>query len=223
MRKFLYGKKVFLQEVVDGLVSPRFTDISHYSRMDNESMRDDEGSKFFSLSECALEVFSGDCDFRLGGAGVGSMLSIPTEHCYCLCLSGRGNDPELFEKFKADICIEIDVEVLLDIVGSVLSHRLKGAAVDAREITYYEPSLPPISVGSRDLVFFKPIQFSHEAEFRVVIFYPKDKRGFICDGGVFVPFSIPGDSLHISFSSEDSSVFKRFVKGVFEFPGFCLG
>jgi len=48
-KKYLYGKKQFLEATIKGEGGLRFSDISHYSRLENELMRDEETSKQFSI------------------------------------------------------------------------------------------------------------------------------------------------------------------------------
>ncbi len=49
--KFLYGKKEHFIDYMSGKISPRFSDLSHYSRLGNDLMRDDEMSKKFILKK----------------------------------------------------------------------------------------------------------------------------------------------------------------------------
>lgn len=126
------------------------------------------------------------------------------------------NDPELFQKFGADMCIEINIEALLETLRWIFSHQLKGATVDAREVVYFDPKLPIPTVDQKDLVFLKQKIFSNEAEFRVAIFYPSNKSGFRSTEKIVIPFQMEDDSLHITFSHSDENLIKRFIVGAYE-------
>lgn len=214
--KYLYGKKQFLMPLVERFTSPRFSDLSHYSRLENEKMRDDEMSKRFVVDRGAAIIQINNHIIAPSSLAADPEFSLPAQHCYCLCLTSRRNDPELFEVFKADICIEIDVDVLIEVLEKVCLKDLVGATVDAREITYYDLKQPPRSTVAKDLVFIKPSFFSHECEFRVAIFYPKKKRGFLTTSGKTVPFFIPGESMHLHFEHPNSPIGENFIVATFE-------
>ncbi|WP_211482154.1 hypothetical protein [Azotobacter beijerinckii] len=179
-------------------------------------MRDDEMRKSFVIDKHSITIKINDHVISPESLSEDPVFSIPAQHCYCLCLTSKGNDPELFKTFEADICLEIDIEVLMEILEFVFSHKLKGAIIEAREITYYDPKSPPKSINPKDLVFLKPISFSHESEFRVAIFYPTNKKGFKSDSGIIVPFIIPDDSLHITFSHPDKAFIQQCIVGTYE-------
>jgi len=47
--KYLYGKRKFLLPVINEVVSPRFSDLSYFSRLENGRIRDDEAYRVFEL------------------------------------------------------------------------------------------------------------------------------------------------------------------------------
>jgi hypothetical protein len=204
----------FLKGFIDGETSPRFSDISHYARLENNKMRDCESQKNFTLNRFTTQIFINEHKINPESLTADTVFSIPTQHCYCLCLTSRGNEPELFETFEADTCIEIDVEKLTGVLGLVFSQKLKGAHVESRNVTYYDPEKWPETTNPIDLVFYKPMSFSHEAEFRISIFYPENKTGFKADNGEVIPFSLPDESMHMSFIHPDKSVFKQCIVNV---------
>lgn len=54
--KYLYGKLEYLSPFINGEVSLRFSDLSHYSRLENELMRDDELNKKFELNPISSTI-----------------------------------------------------------------------------------------------------------------------------------------------------------------------
>lgn len=56
MRKYLYGKNKFLSGLVSGKKGLRFSDIAHYSVMENEKMRDDELAKEFHYDKYEVRI-----------------------------------------------------------------------------------------------------------------------------------------------------------------------
>jgi len=215
-KKYLYGKKQFLEAVTKGESGLRFSDISHYSRLENEHMRDKETSKQFSIDRYTARLEINGHVLNPDDMVDNPVFSIPVRHCYCLCLSNRKNSEELFDRFDADICIEIDVDKLLEALGFVFSHKLKGMEVQAREIIYYDPFDPPPTQNGEELVFYKPHSFRHEAEFRVALFYPINKKGFKVEDGVIVPFAIEDESMHMFISHSDPTFITQFILGVAE-------
>jgi hypothetical protein len=214
--KYLYGKKSILTPLVEGEAGFRFSDLSHYARMENELMRDDEMSKTF-----IIDRFSGELSVNGRVISPEDMtqdlkLTIPTRHCYCLCLSSRKNCDELFDKFKADICIEVNVDLLVEFLKDFFSHKFQGMQVIARNITYYSKGHFPKACEVSDLVFYKPDAFNHEAEFRIALFYPLNKLGFKAIDGKILPFKDDNESMHITFAYPDKEFLKQFIGNTFE-------
>lgn len=214
--KFLYGKKEFLSDIIHGNKSPRFSDLTHYARLENNNMRDNEMSKTFIIDKDATSIRINGYILNPTSIVENPTLSILPQHCYCLCLSNKKNDPELFRRFKADICIEFDIEKLLKVLESSLLPKLSGLSIEARDIRYYDPKSPPETTDPKSIVFYKPNCFSPEAEFRIAIFYPTDKIGFTSDSGLIIPWQVPGDSLHLQFLSRDPLYIKQCIVGVYE-------
>lgn len=120
-KKYLYGKKQFLEALIKGEEGLRFSDISHYSRLENELMRDEETSKQFSIDRYTTRLEVNGFVLNPDDLVNNPTLSIPVRHCYCLCLSNRKNSEELFDKFDADLCIEIDSDKLFRLVQITLT------------------------------------------------------------------------------------------------------
>lgn len=215
-KKYLYGKKQFLEAVVKGEDGLRFSDISHYSRLENELMRDEETSKQFSIDRYTTRLEINGRVLNPDDMVDNPTFSIPVRHCYCLCLSNRKNAEELFEKFDADICIEIDADKLLEALKFVFSNKLKGMEIQARDIVYYDPIESPPTQNGEELVFYKPHFFRHEAEYRVALFYPINKTGFKTEDDVIVPFTIEDESMHMFISHSDPTFITQFILGITE-------
>ena len=212
--KFLYGKKEHFIDYMSGKISPRFSDLSHYSRLENDLMRDDEMSKKFILKKNEILIKINDHLISPSELTSDSVIEIPTRHCYCLCLSNKENDPELFHKFKADTCIEVDVSYLIELLLHVTRTHLPNTIIEAKNITYYaqDNSLSMVSyLTPQAAVFFKPDFFSHEAEHRLAMFFPFDKTGFKMKNGEIVPFYTKNRSNHLNFKFKDRDIIKRTI------------
>lgn len=213
--KFLYGKKVFLSKIIQGVKSPRFTDISHYGRLENAKIRDNEMSKKFIFDKDSTTISLNGHTLDPASIVGNPTLSVPTQHCYCLCLSNR---KELFDIFDADICIEFETEKLLKIVELAFSTKLPGLTIEARDIKYYDPNSPPETTDPKEMVFYKPNCFSPEDEFRIAIFYPANKSGFRTESGLTIPWYVKDDSLHLEFLHTEPRFIQQCIVGVYELP-----
>ena len=216
MIKYLYGKKLYLKPLIDGVVGFRFSDLSHYARMENDAMRDEEMVKTFTIDRFSHEL-------RVNGRLIDPAnmvddpsFAFPARHCFCLCLSNRKNSDELYNKFEADVCVEVNVDLYLEFLNDIFKHKFEGMRVVAKSITYYGNSHLPKVTDPEDLVFFKPEAFSHEDEFRIALFYPENKNGFMAKEGDTIPFFIDGESTHITISYSDVNFLKQFIGAVYE-------
>lgn len=215
-KKYLYGKKKFLESLTKGEGGLRFSDISHYSRLENELMRDKEISKKFFIDRITTRLEINGRLLNPKNMVDNPTISIPVRHCYCLCLSNRKNSKELFDKFDADLCIEIDVDRLLEALKYAFFHILKGMDIQAKDVIYYDPTTSPQTLDRKELVFYKPHFFCHEEEFRIALFYPENKKGFKTENGIVVPFMLEDESIHITLSHSDSRFITQFILGFFE-------
>lgn len=212
--KYLYGKEEILSPLLNGESGIRISDLTHYSRMENENMRDNEMEKIFHLDKNAYSI-------EVNGVAINpesiigyTTLTLQPRHCYCICLSSRKNEPELYRKFKADICIAFDVELLIERI-KLLNQKFNGMLIVGRGVTYYKKGTLPKTLDPLDLVFYKPELFSHEAEYRIALFYPLDKTGFKYAKGV-IPFRKNGESMHMFLSHKQSNFITSCIKEVFK-------
>ncbi len=212
--KYLYGKAIYLDDMINGKCGIRFSDLSHYSRLENEKMRDDEMKKIFVLPKD--EVFIEINGYRLNQKDLASdsIISATPRHCYCLCLSSRGNDEELYRMFNADICIAFDVDELEKRL-STCGERFKGSYIIGKDVIYYSlVTLNGLSQSREELVFYKPNAFAHEAEYRIAWFYPLDKKGFSVNGKT-IPFRFENESSHLTFFHKDNTLITGCIKEVY--------
>jgi hypothetical protein len=214
--KYLYGKKNILNPLINGDIGFRFSDLSHYTRLENEKMRDDEMSKRFTVDKFDYELNINGRVIDPNSLAKDIEMSVATRHCFCLCLSNRKNSDELFEKFKADICIEVNVASLIEFLTEFFCNKFKGMEVIGRDITYYSEKYLPKNANALDLVFYKPDSFIHEDEYRIALFYPENKTCFKANNGDSVPFILESESTHMSFNDPDKKVLKQFIGECFE-------
>ncbi|ABO22483.1 hypothetical protein SHLO109777_10560 [Shewanella loihica] len=213
--KYLYGKKQYLTPLIEGDSGFRFSDLSHYARMENDAMRDEELVKTFAIDKSTFEVKINDHVIDSESMTADPIFSFPARHCFCLCLSNRKDSEELYEKFMADVCIEVKVDLYIEFLNDLFKHRFKGMEIVAKDITYYgNSSLPKVS-NPDELVFFKPDAFSHEDEFRIALFYPEDKQGFKTKEGDTIPFYNENESNHLTLSYPDREFQKQFIGEIY--------
>lgn len=211
--KYLYGKAIYLDDVINGKCGIRFSDLSHYSRLENEKMRDDEMKKIFVLPKDEVVIEINGYKLNQKDLAGDSIMSVAPRHCYCLCLSSKGNDEELYRVFEADTCIAFDVDELEKRL-SICGERFKGSFLIGKDITYYSlTTLNGLGQSREDLVFYKPNFFSHEAEYRIAWFYPLNKKGFSSEGKT-IPFRFENESSHLTFFHKNKTLITGCIKDV---------
>lgn len=212
--KYLYGKSKYLDDVISGKNGIRFSDLSHYSRLENEKMRDDEMNKTFIPRKENIVLEINGYKINKDELSRDPVFSAQPRHCYCICLSGKEDDEALYRDFKADTCIAIDVEELEQRLAGICE-RFKGSYFTGKEITYYDQATFNVFTKSpEDLVFYKPDFFVHENEYRIAWFYPLDKTGFSADGEI-IPFRKEGESSHVTISHKDTTFITGCIKHVY--------
>lgn len=194
--KYLYGKRELLENLIHGGVI-RFTDIVKYGRLDNVDMRDEETLKRFILDKNSL---------RIRHHKAPGIQWLPTEHvevfvrtprAYCLCLSNHGRDPKLFERFSADVCIEINSELLVDILASGFGVD-SGVKVASNDVNYYPPIMRAPDLNLANSIFYKPERFWPEDEYRVVLQLPTGHTFMSHDGQLETVYSnVKGREQHV--------------------------
>lgn len=216
MIKYLYGKKQHLAPLIEGNVGFRFSDLSHYARMENEAMRDEEMVKTFTIDRFSSESKINGQVIDPASMVRDPIISLPAKHCFCLCLSNRKDSAELYEKFRADICIEVNADLYIQFLKDFYTHEFEGMQVVAKNITYYGNGHLPKFTNPDELVFYKPEAFKHEDEFRIVLFYPDNKAGFKEKEGNTVPFYNENESGHLIISYPEQDFLRQFIGKVYE-------
>ena len=181
MYKYLYGKWDVLKGLVEGNASIRFCDIRHYSRLENEDMRDDEAYKKFEFSPNSITLNFAGIDFPPEDFASNIKFKLPTRHCLCICLSNKKNDEDLFEKFNADVCIEFNVEYLIEFMKFIFEEKFGGEVI-AKNVTYYTDNAGVSCLPANEAVFTKHSRYQHEDEFRIAAFLPYDEKTVIHHG-----------------------------------------
>ena len=113
MIRYLYGKKEFLLPIEKGLNSPRFSDLSHYSRLENEMMKDEETRKDFYLKKEEANLIINGHSISNDSLSRDPQITITPRHCFCLCMSSKKDSMELYERFDANYCLAINVDTLM--------------------------------------------------------------------------------------------------------------
>lgn len=174
---YLYGRTEFLGKFVGlrkfadnhGL---RFCDILHYKGMENADVRDDETVRTLGLHKDFFTININGIDIDRHSLAGHIKLEALTPRCFCLCLSKLADSNHMYEKFKADICLKVDVANLLQFLNEKAAVKLRGMVVLNSPVTYY-PSVvmkaPPTNDG---LIFWKSNKYSDEEEYRIAIKVP---------------------------------------------------
>ncbi|EHH0751509.1 TPA: hypothetical protein ACGUMO_004576 [Vibrio vulnificus] len=178
MYKYLYGKWKYLKPLVDGSGQIRLCDIRHYARLENENMQDDEEVKYFEFTPESIRIAFAGIEVNPDSLVGNVKFSMPVRNCLCICFSNKKNDPELFDKFDADVCIEFNVEYLVNFLKFVFEDKFGGKVV-ARNVEYYDKNAGLDYLPSEAAVFTKPIKYIHESEYRIAAFLPYDAETLI--------------------------------------------
>lgn len=184
--KYLYGRFENLGKFLDGAkdlpenAGIRFCDIIHYKTMENEVVRDDESRRVFNLDKELFTIEINGQMIRSDQLSDHPALELPVPRCYCICLSSKKDDPVMFDRFKADVCVAVDTGVLISFLTDIVGKRVPLRVLHG-EVTYYPKVMstaPPIEEA---LIFFKDQDlYSIEAEFRIALIKP-EKVYFLAD------------------------------------------
>jgi hypothetical protein len=217
MIKYLYGKKEFLEPIAKGATSPRFSDLSHYSRLENDLMRDKETEKEFLWNKDEGQIFINGHHISNESFASDPICKISPRHCYCLCLSSKENSEELFERFNADYCLAIDIPMLIESLEHTFGRDIGKLSFEHSVITYYDKYDDLLGLSLEQAIFYKPVSFSPEAEYRVAIFYPLNEKGFHTPNGSIIPFQLEGESMHLQCNmANNDRYWSRIVVGSYE-------
>ena len=206
----------YLSPLIDGKTGFRFSDLSHYSRMENEAMRDEELVKMFTVGKSSYELKINGRVIDPANMTSDPIFSFPARHCFCLCLSNCRDSNDLYAKFQADVCIEVKVNLYLEFLENMFKQQFQGMQVIAKDIIYFDNGCLPETSDPNDLVFYKPSAFAHENEFRIALFYPENKRDFKAEEGDTIPFYKEDESNHLTISYLNPDVLKQFIGKVYK-------
>ncbi|MFI3276482.1 hypothetical protein [Vibrio sp.] len=179
-------------------------------------MQDEEMSKLFVINNNEVILKIDDHVINHEHLVGDLQVHINTRHCFCLCLSNIKDSSKLYEKFNADVCLEVNVTEFEKFLRGLFTKKFQGMSVICRDITYYEKYSLPSTSNYVDLVFYKPSIFSHEEEYRIALFYPLEKSGFTNKNDNVIPFIKDDESMHITMTHTDKGFFNQFIGKVYE-------
>lgn len=215
MYKYLYGQRKYLQDLIEGKQGLRFSDIAHYSIMENEKMRDNELAKEFILDK--EKVLFNVNGFALNPQDMTAnpMMTLYPQRCFCVCFSGKKDDPELFERFKADVCIEIDIKNLVEFLEIAVS-VFEGMAVVHSEVNYYPAVMADTAPDMLSALFYKRDIYAVENEYRIALTIPPHRKSFKGpnDESIAIFSDDPKDLRHIFVSGTDPSINLSYISSV---------
>lgn len=215
MIKYLYGKSKYLEHFAETGKGLWFRDLFTMDKLENDNISDDEARKSIQLAPDAVtKVIIAGREFKVVPNKPITFSRAP-RRCHVLCLSEKGHDKELFELFKADICIGINVAKLAELIEKANKHL--GLEVIADSITYYERESEILDLSQEQLAFVKPSDpYSREHEFRIAVFWPQDSSSQLAtdEHGKINFFHVSGTSDdHITFNFE-SPAYEEVVHSV---------
>jgi len=203
---YLYGKRKNLNNFIEHRKSLWFRDINSLGKNSNEKICDNESKKDFlvnnnQIKHIVIGTKNNMHKFRLVPDKSFTMFG-RTRRCHVLCLSKNRNDTKLFKKFKADVCIAIDVNLLEKNLRAGLQNW--GTEIIGKEIKYYKDGNPPKTLEKEKLVFYKKDKYEDENEYRIAIFWPYDEKTIIKGNKDFQDSKSifndnPSENDHVSF------------------------
>lgn len=198
MYKYLYGKKQNLQGWIDGKQGIRLSDIACYSKMENLRMRDNELAKEFIFDKEQITLTINGRTLNSREMSANPVMTLYPERCFCVCLSGKKDDPVLYERFESDTCIEVDVEHLVELLKSVFT-PFEGVEVIHREVNYYPLVMASPAPDSISALFYKRDIYEVENEYRIAVTIPAHRKFFkVTNGDNMAIFSDdPNDMRHM--------------------------
>jgi hypothetical protein len=177
--KYLYGRYEILGKFLNGAkdlpenAGIRFCDIIHYKTMENELVRDDESRRVFNLDKERFTIEVNGQEIRSEDLSDHTGLQLAVPRCYCLCLSSKKDDKVMFDRFKADVCIAVDTEILIEFLTDIVGKRFP-LRVLYGDVTYYPKVMTSSPPMEEALIFFKDGEiYSVEAEFRIALLKPE--------------------------------------------------
>ncbi|RBB97503.1 hypothetical protein C3E97_027695 [Pseudomonas sp. MWU12-2115] len=215
MNKYLYGKKQYLKDWIEGKQGLRLSDIAYYSIMENDQMRDNELAKEFVYDKEQVTFSVNGRKLNPQDMTANPVMTLSPSRCFCVCLSGKRNDPELFERFKADTCIEVDVLHLVEILKAAFS-ILEGVEVIHRDVSYYPSIMESPVPDLMSVLFYKRDIYSVENEYRIAVTIPAHRKYFQDQHGARIAIfsDDPGDMRHVFVNGVTADVNTSYIVSV---------
>lgn len=219
MIKYLYGKRCDLDGFTKTGKGLWFRDLYTMGMLSNENIKDKEECKSIKInSEDISTITLAGRDFRMA-PNTHSYISIRPSRCHVLCLSDKGNDPELFALFDADTCIAINVVKMEEMIREANRHI--GIKVVAGNVKYYKNnSTELLDCMPEEAVFRKPAEpYKKESEYRIAIFWINGENSTLNtteDGHINVFCTDAFKDDHITFTFQGPE-FNQIVVGVTTF------
>lgn len=216
MKLYLYGKKRFLGGLIEGSQGIRLSDIAHYSNMKNKLMRDNELEKVFLWDKNKVKIKVNDFLISPESMTEHPSISIKPDRCFCVCFSTKKNDYKLFSRFEADVCVEIELDRLLDVLRRV-SSSFQGMVVLHGPVNYYPELMSGPTPDLQAALFYKRDIYKVESEYRVALSIPPNKKKFKgIDGTLIDIFSDdPNDMRHIFVNAIAPETNGQYVAGAY--------
>ena len=195
---YLYGKNEHLSPLFKDYGQIRFRDIASLIELENESIRDNELVRKYYLDHTKYLFQIKDHVIAPGDIVAPVKIELSTRRCHVLCLSKKEYSQIMFERFKANICLKINVSFLVRLLESTFGKS--GCRILHREVLYLSNILALPSNKSEDLVFIKNDKYKIEEEYRVALFYPYDEKTAYSSNGRRV--NMFGEHKYIDFGME---------------------
>lgn len=216
MDLYLYGKKRFLGELISGSKGIRLSDIAHYSIMENELMRDNELTKKFVMDKNKYRLEINGVIIEPAEMADHPSIEFGPDRCFCVCFSMKQNDPDLFERFGADVCIEINLEKLLEVLRPAAT-KFEGMKVVHGKVIYYPEVMADPIPTLESVLFYKRDVYSVESEYRVALTIPPHRKKFSSTEGVLIDIfsDDPKDLCHLFINGTSPDINEHYVTRVF--------
>jgi len=210
--KYLYGEKSNLLDFYQHGGPLWFRDIYTLNMLENNLICDDESNKSFNIGSKHIKRFTIDGKEYKLFPNSKFKIHQPTRRCHVLCLSNSGFNSELFQRFNADICIAINVELMIQ----AIKDGNKNIEVIGRNVEYFKHDKFPDSLDTKELVFIKDFEkYNIEDEYRIAVFWPCDNKTKIeteCGNFINLFGEKPSIDNHIEFTFEGSDLTDLIIK-----------